>query len=310
MKLPRFTVIIPTRNRAEALIRCIKSVLQGHTRPERILVIDNNSTDDTRKKIRALAGQEPRLRLLAWKKNNVAAARNRGARAAQTEWLAFLDDDCVAPPVWLERAGRLIRKNRGKAMVLGGDYLQPGEPVPPEAPGRPTRMAPGNYLPEGNLFIPRKLYVAFGGMNPALGPNEKRFGYHEGTDLQIRIERRKPAACPRILAKELAVHHHQVKKNPLTTAFLAGFDLGRLHQGQAEHGILYLYSRSFWLSLRLAGRILAAGGIGHGACRDLVRIGEIWGSFQKERSANGTVPTGSSRATARWITKKREYKSV
>lgn len=298
MKPPRITVVIPTRNRAAPLLRCVESVLTGRTLPEKILVVDNGSTDETRGKIRELARQEPRVHLLGWKKNNVAAARNRGARAARTEWLAFLDDDCVSPPVWLERAGRLIRKNRGKAMVLGGDYLQPGEPVPPEAPGRPIRMVPGNYLPEGNLFIPRKLYLAFGGMDPALGPNEKRFGYHEGTDLQIRIERRNATACPRILARELAVHHHQVRKNSLTTAFLAGFDLGRLHRGQAGHGIFYLCSRSVWLSLRLAGRILTEGA-GQGACRDLVRIGEIWGSFGMGRIANGTVPAGPTRSRAK-----------
>ena len=293
MKEPCFTVIIPTRNRAKSLIQAAESVLRGNIRPDQILVVDNGSTDDTRQMILALARREPSVRLLSWKKNNVSEARNWGARTARTEWLAFLDDDCVAPPVWLERAASLIRKNRAKEMVLGGDYLLPAEQVPPESTSGPAMMPEGSYLPEGNLFMPRKLYLAFGGMNPDLGPNEKRFGYHEGTDLQIRIEQRNPKGSPRILARELAVYHHQKPKNPLVTAFLSGLDLGRLKGGRAQGDLSYTISRIGWLSARLFGRIIAEGA-GKPACREMLRIGEIWGSFQAQKPKASTAP-GPSR---------------
>lgn len=68
MKELCFTVIIPTRNRVKSLTQAVELVLRGNIRPERILVVDNSSTDDTRRKILALARREPRLRLLAWKK--------------------------------------------------------------------------------------------------------------------------------------------------------------------------------------------------------------------------------------------------
>ena len=304
MKEPCFTVIIPTRNRVKSLIQAVESVLRGNIRPERILVVDNGSTDDTRRKILALARREPRLRLLAWKKNNVSEARNWGARIARTEWLAFLDDDCVAPPVWLERAVRLVRKKRGMAMVLGGDYLLPGEQAPRESTSVPAMMPEGSYLPEGNLFMPRKLYLAFGGMNPDLGPNEKRFGYHEGTDLQIRIEQRNLKGSPRILARELAVHHHQKPKNPLVTAFLSGLDLGRLKGGRAQGDLFYTISRIGWLSARLFGRIIAEG-TGKPACRELLRIGEIWGSFQSGQGRNGSSATGQTGSRGRQVGQKR-----
>ena len=286
MKAPCFTVIIPTRNRAKSLIQSVESVLRGNIRPERILVVDNGSTDNTRRKIMALVRREPSVRLLAWKKNNVSEARNWGARTARTEWLAFLDDDCIAPPVWLERAASLIRKNRGKEMVLGGDYLLPGEQVPPESTSVPAMMPVGSYLPEGNLFMPRKLYLAFGGMNPDLGPNEKRFGYHEGTDLQIRIEQRNPKGSSRILAGQLAVYHHQKPKNPLVTAFLSGLDLGRLKGGRAQGDLFYTISRIGWLSVRLFGRILSEGAK-KSVSRELLRIGEIWGAFHSVQGPNG-----------------------
>jgi len=295
MKAPCFTVIIPTRNRAESLVRCVESVLRGNIRPEKILVVDNGSTDGTRLKIRALARREPRIRLLTWKKNNVSEARNWGARTARTEWLVFLDDDCIAPPVWLERAAHMIRKGRGKVMVMGGHYVLPGERVPPESTLVPAMMPAGSYLPEGNLFMPRKLYLDFGGMNPDLGPNEKRFGYHEGTDLQMRIEKQNPKTWPRILARELAVYHYQKPKNHLITAFLSGLDLGRLKGGRAQGDLFYTISRIGWLSARVVGRIISEGGK-KSVNRDLLRIGEIWGSFQSQKQKVGPAAVPSRAA--------------
>ena len=216
----------------------------------------------------------------------MSEARNWGTRTARTEWLAFLDDDGVAPPVWLERAVRLVRKKRGMAMVLGDDYLLPREQAPHESTSVPAMKPAGSYLPEGNLFMPRKLYLAFGGMNPDLGPNEKRFVYHEGTDLQICIEQRNLKGSPRILARELAVHHQQKPKNPLVTTFLSGLDLGRLKGGRAQGDLFYSISRIRWLSARLFGRIIYEGA-GKSACRELLRIGEIWGSFHSVQGHNG-----------------------
>jgi len=280
MTTPLFTVIIPTRNRKDILLRCVQSVLGGRMQPDQILVVDNASTDGTAARIRALARWEPRVRLLRWKKNNVAAARNRGARAARTAWLAFLDDDCVAPPGWLEKAARLVRKYQGRPIVFGGDYLPPGAPVPSgRGADRPRRLAPGHYLREGNLFLLRQTYLSHGGMNPALGPGEARFGYHEGMDLQIRIEQHDAKDSPRILSRELAVHHHQRPKNPLTCAFLAGYDLGRLQVGRQGVDPFYFFSRTVVISLRLAARCLTEG-VGEGTCRDLVRIGKMLGALR------------------------------
>jgi hypothetical protein len=156
-------------------------------------------------------------------------------------------------------------------------------------------MPAGSYLPEGNLFMPRKLYLNFGGMNPDLGPNEKRFGYHEGTDLQMRIERQNPKTWPRILVRELAVYHYQKPKNHLITAFLSGLDLGRLKGGRAQGDLVYTTSRIGWLSARLVGRIIFERGK-KSVNSDLLRIGEIWGSFQFQKKKVGPAAVPSRTA--------------
>ena len=219
-----FSVIIPTYLRPIKLMSCLEALLQQSLQRKEyeIIVVDNDSngsTEDVVKKTNA-GGHGVIYKKRA--SNNVSEARNLGARVAGGQWLAFLDDDCIAPPVWLERAAHMIHINSGKEMLLGVDCLLPGEQVPPESASDPEMMTKGRYLPEGNLFMPRKLYLNFGGMNPELGPNEKRFGCHEGTDLQMRIEMQNPKAWPCILARELAVYHYQKAKNHLITAFLSG----------------------------------------------------------------------------------------
>ena len=279
-----FSVIIPTYLRPIKLMNCLEALLQQSLQRKEyeIIVVDNDSNGSAEDVVRKVNASRHGVIYERRTSNNVSEARNLGAQVAGGQWLAFLDDDCIAPSVWLERAAHMIRKNPGKEMVLGGDYLLPGEQVPLESASVPEMMLEGRYLPEGNLFMPRKLYLAFGGMNPALGPNEKRFGYHEGTDLQMRIEKQKPKAWPRILARELAVYHYQKPKNHLITAFLSGLDLGRLKGGRAQGDLLYTISRIGWLFARLLVRGLMDREI-KSVRIEFLRIGEICGSFLPDK---------------------------
>ena len=275
-----FSVIIPTYLRPNKLKNCLEALLQQSLQRKEyeIIVVDNDSNGSAEDVVRKANASRHGVIYERRTSNNVSEARNLGAQVAGGQWLAFLDDDCIAPSVWLERAAHMIRKNPGKEMVLGGDYLLPGEQVPSESTSVLGMMPAGSYLPEGNLFMPRKLYLNFGGMNPDLGPNEKRFGYHEGTDLQMRIERRNPKTWPRILVRELAVYHYQKPKNHLITAFLSGLDLGRLKGGRSQGDLFYTISRIGWLFARLLARGLMDRDIK--AIRiELLRIGEICGSF-------------------------------
>jgi cellulose synthase/poly-beta-1,6-N-acetylglucosamine synthase-like glycosyltransferase len=62
-----------------------------------ILVVDNNSTDDTVE----IAARHPVKVLQEREKQGPGPARNRGIQAAQGQVLAFLDADCIAEPGWL-----------------------------------------------------------------------------------------------------------------------------------------------------------------------------------------------------------------
>ncbi len=87
---PLVSVVIPTYNRAASLVEAIDSVL-AQTYPEmEIIVVDDGSTDDTRK---IIPQRYPQVRYFHQENNGVSRARNLGIREARGEFIAFLDSD-------------------------------------------------------------------------------------------------------------------------------------------------------------------------------------------------------------------------
>ena len=65
------------------------------------MVVDNGSSDRTREVVEQRAG-DPRLKYVFEPTIGLSVARNTGARVASAEILAYLDDDAVASPHWLQ----------------------------------------------------------------------------------------------------------------------------------------------------------------------------------------------------------------
>lgn len=119
------SIVVPTFNRARMLEMNICSLLaQDFNDPYEILVIDNNSTDDTRSRVQALSSGDPsgRLRYVFAKEQGVSAARNAGVAAARGEVIAFIDDDAVAGRGWL-RALTDVHRRYPDAWCVGGKIV-------------------------------------------------------------------------------------------------------------------------------------------------------------------------------------------
>ena len=99
---PLISVVICTRNRAELLRRAVTSVIhQAFASSDyEILVVDNASTDRTHEVVRQFEGLAP-VCYLREDSVGLCVARNTGWRAAAGRYVAFFDDDAVAPPGWL-----------------------------------------------------------------------------------------------------------------------------------------------------------------------------------------------------------------
>ncbi|MGA1792622.1 MAG: glycosyltransferase family 2 protein [Thermoplasmatota archaeon] len=103
VKTPRFSVIVPVRNRKKMLSRCIKTILDQTISDLELIIVDNGSTDDTREYIKDLLKKDPRIRYLEESERGIGRARNRGEIASKGEIVLMTDSDCEVPRNWIER---------------------------------------------------------------------------------------------------------------------------------------------------------------------------------------------------------------
>lgn len=119
--------VIPTHDRDDVLVRAIKSVLQ-QTRPvQEILICDDTGRGRLRPSFLEVADLDPRIRLLDSSTTpGAAGSRNRGARAATSDVLAFLDDDDYWQAEYVERSTKAMEL-ASVAMVVCWGSLQQGD---------------------------------------------------------------------------------------------------------------------------------------------------------------------------------------
>lgn len=109
-EIPFVSVIVPTYNRAHLLPRALRSVTHQTFSHFELIVVDDGSTDNTREVVEQVG--DPRVRYIRLPANQgVAAARNRGMRAARGELIAFLDSDDEWMPQKLSSQVALFRRS-------------------------------------------------------------------------------------------------------------------------------------------------------------------------------------------------------
>ncbi len=133
IKQKDISVIIPVFNNPTGIKRCILSLKRQSYFPAsfEILIVDNGSTDATRKSIcntissiqtgQEVEGRETsKIRLLNEDRiRSPYAARNRALEQARGEIIAFTDSDCEPEPDWLERGSD--RLSEGSADLVAGE---------------------------------------------------------------------------------------------------------------------------------------------------------------------------------------------
>lgn len=116
--LPTISVIIPTHNRKDSLLRSLDSLRQQTFPVDRfeVVVVDDGSTDGTQ-----TVASQPfpfKLRYLHQKNQGATAARNYGATTSQSEILVFIDDDVTISPYTLEALAEACCQQT-KVLVMG-----------------------------------------------------------------------------------------------------------------------------------------------------------------------------------------------
>jgi len=118
---PKVSVVIATYNRARLLSETIESVLQQRFHDYELIVVDDGSTDETRK---VLESFKDRLQYIYQENRGPSAARNLGARHARAPWIAIEDSDDLCAPDHLETLYGYVCEHPDCSMVFAnGAYL-------------------------------------------------------------------------------------------------------------------------------------------------------------------------------------------
>lgn len=203
----RLSLVIATYNRAEQLMVTLGSVAMQSAAPEtwECIVVDNNSSDDTRQRIVTFAKQHSRLniRYIFEKNQGLSHARNAGITASCGDIVAFIDDDERIVEEFITAYIELFDQHPD-AMAAGGKIIAEyptGRPrwmshyteqpiANPMDFGESVRLFPTGRIPGGgNMAMRRRLFDIVGVFNTTLGRTGKRLLGGEESDLFERIAR-------------------------------------------------------------------------------------------------------------------------
>ncbi len=115
MENPSVSVVIPTFNRADTIVRAIESVLKQSYHNVDVIVVDDNADgslgrEATEEVMQQYVNNERVKYLKHHYSKNGSAARNTGARASDSKYIAFLDDDDEFLPKKIESQVKLLEQ--------------------------------------------------------------------------------------------------------------------------------------------------------------------------------------------------------
>jgi glycosyltransferase involved in cell wall biosynthesis len=274
------TVVVPTRDRPEALRRCLAALARQEPAVE-VVVVDDRSAPAAAATIRA-AAEAARATVVSGDGRGPAAARNLGARAAARDVVLFCDDDCEPAPEW---AAALA-----SACPVGGSAA--GETVSAEPADlfatasqlltselqRSSLQADGSlgFAPTSNLAVDRRLACRV--------PFDESFARAAGEDREWCARAAAANAAPRYVPAAVVRHRQELNG-------MGGFLRQQVRYGRGAatlRGVQRLAGPAQRLRLVRAG---LAQGPWVGALVVLAQVAVAWG-YALERLSRRPPPGG------------------
>jgi GT2 family glycosyltransferase len=264
-------VVICTYNRASNLEDVLAALSAQRVDPDiewSVLVVDNASTDHTANVVGAHRVRQvlPGLRRVLESEQGLTPARRRGVRETSAPWIAFVDDDNLVEPEWLQAIAEAIRSHP-QAGAIGGRVVLDWEQPPPDfiksfgfcfaeqEAGHVAREI--SSLVGAGMVVRREALAECGWLErPLLGD---RIGKRlvSGGDVEI-AQRVRGAGYPLWYTPE-AVLRHRIPRERLSRRYLIRVNYGL---GSSEALVSALTWLGDWHSWRRAARWRSVNAIG------------------------------------------------
>lgn len=227
------SIVIPTYNRADFLREAIISIIKysSNYNAIEILVIDNNSTDNTFSIVKEFMKLHTFIYYYKEENQGLSYAKNRAIKEASGDVIIFLDDDIEIDQQWL--SAMLEPLNDTSIAVVGGKVLPYKINIPNWLPQQYYFLAsifdPGDeiklvsHVMGGNCAIRKEVFDQIGIFDTALGRKGDLLLSGEENDLYSKITQKGYKIC--FTPKALIYHKINSKLNPeyiLNYAFFLG----------------------------------------------------------------------------------------
>jgi glucosyl-dolichyl phosphate glucuronosyltransferase len=198
------SAVICSYNRARFILKAIDSVFAqdfSHTHFE-VVVVDNNSTDDTLVQLAAYQASHPdrAFRFVTEPNQGVSFARTRCVQEARGAIVAFLDDDSLAAPNWLRTIHDFFQAHP-EVYSLGGKILPYYLAEPPawfshyffglvgrfDLGDSPKRLTGSRYPCGANMAFRKTIFDQIGFFNTAIGRSGTSLSAGEEKDIYQKI---------------------------------------------------------------------------------------------------------------------------
>jgi len=159
-----FSVVVTTYNRADLLVRALKSLLGQTERDWEGIIVDDGSTDNTHEKLLPFLQSDTRLKYFLKAHSGSAQSKNHGIKASSGRYITFLDSDDEYLPSHLESRKEFLLRNPGTLFLHGGVKILGNQYVPDiYDPSRTIHL--DDCVIGGTFFIERDVLLSLGGLS-------------------------------------------------------------------------------------------------------------------------------------------------
>jgi glycosyltransferase involved in cell wall biosynthesis len=156
-----FSIVIPTYNRANFILKTVESYLQQDYSNFEIIVVDDGSTDSTKKEV--LAIKDKRVNYCYMQNSERGAARNFGVRLAKGDYINFCDSDDYVYKNHLTFACNFIVEEKPSVFHTGYNIISNDKIEFTENPSGVLNefILKGNILALSGVFVKREIALKY-----------------------------------------------------------------------------------------------------------------------------------------------------